>query len=143
MTTIPIPGHGETEASTLLDEDEREVSVVISDPSLPDNPLIFVSEEFERQTGYPAAEALGRNCRFLQGPGTDPRAVAAIHAALDAGTEITVDILNYRRDGRPFWNRLRIRPLLDASGRVRYFAGAQNPIDEGDVLPRPVHALFG
>lgn len=143
MATTPIPGYGRAEASKLLNEDEREVSVVISDPSLPDNPLIFVSEEFERQTGYPAAEALGRNCRFLQGPGTDPRAVAAIHAALDAETEITVDILNYRRDGRPFWNRLRIRPLLDASGRVRYFAGAQNPIDEGDVLPRPVQALFG
>lgn len=142
MTATAIPGHGETAVAGLLNEDEREVSVVISDPSLPDNPLIFVSEEFERQTGYPAEEALGRNCRFLQGPGTDPRAVAAIHAALDEGHEITVDILNYRKDGRPFWNRLRIRPLLDASGHVRYFAGAQNPIDEADVLPRPVGAIF-
>lgn len=142
MATTGVCGHGDTTAASLLRADEREVSVVISDPSLPDNPLIFVSEEFERQTGYPADEALGRNCRFLQGPGTDPRAVAAIHAALDAGTEITVDILNYRRDGRPFWNRLRIRPLLDASGRIRYFAGAQNPIDEDDVLPGPVEAIF-
>ena len=142
MATTGVSGHGDTTAASLLRAGEREISVVISDPSLPDNPLIFVSEEFERQTGYPAAEALGRNCRFLQGPGTDPKAVAAIHAALDAGTEITVDILNYRRDGRAFWNRLRIRPLLDASGNIRYFAGAQNPIDEDDVLPGPVDAIF-
>jgi PAS domain S-box-containing protein len=140
QTTIPGDGNGMAEA--YLRDDRGETSVVISDPSLPDNPLIFVSEEFERQTGYPAREALGRNCRFLQGPGTDPRAVAAIRAAVEAASEITVDILNYRKDGRPFWNRLRIRPLLDASGGVRYFAGAQTCIDAADVLPRPVEALF-
>lgn len=139
--TATVPGQGDRAVARLLHDDEREVRVVISDPSLPDNPLIFVSEEFERQTGYAAEEALGRNCRF-QGPGTNPHAVAAIRAALEAGTEITVDILNYRRDDRPFGNRLRIRPLLDASGSVRYFAGAQNPMDEKDVLPRPVEALF-
>ena len=72
MTATTVSGHGETAVASLLNEDEREVSVVISDPSRPDNPLIFVSEEFERQTGYPAAEALGRNCRFLQGRARTP-----------------------------------------------------------------------
>lgn len=134
-------GNGERMARRLGGKAQPDVSVVISDPSLPDNPLIFVSEEFERHTGYPAGEALGWNCRFLQGPGTDPRAVAAIRAAVEAETEITVDILNYRKDGRPFWNRLRIRPLRDAAGSVRYFAGAQTPIEAADVLPRPVEAL--
>ncbi len=126
----------------LLRDDERELSVVISDPSRPDNPLIFVSDEFERQTGYTAAEALGRNCRFLQGPDTDPAAVQAIRDALAAREEITVDLLNYCKNGQPFWNRLRIRPLFDEAGELRYYAGAQNPITADEVLPRPVAALF-
>ncbi|MDH3263604.1 MAG: PAS domain-containing protein [Paracoccaceae bacterium] len=104
------------------------MSVVFSDPSLPDNPMIFVSEEFEKQTGYSAEEAIGRNCRFLQGPDTNPHAVEAIRKALKAETRFTIDILNYRKDGSPFVNRLRIRPIYDDDGRLMFFAGAQNPI---------------
>ena len=77
-------GHGDTAKAALLNEQEREKSVVISDPSRPDNPMIYVSEEFETQTGYPPEEALGRNCRFLQGPETDPKAVRAIRRCHDA-----------------------------------------------------------
>ncbi|HDR27573.1 PAS domain-containing protein [Rhodovulum sp.] len=116
------------EARALLARDEREMSVVISDPTLPDNPMIYVSEEFERQTGYSAAEAIGRNCRFLQGPGTDPHAVEAIRHALRAQTPFSIDLLNYRKDGTAFINRLRIRPIFDDEGRLMYYAGAQNPL---------------
>ncbi len=112
----------------LLEQDEAEMSVVFSDPSLPDNPMIFVSEEFQKQTGYSAREALGQNCRFLQGPGTSPYAIAAIRQALRAETRFTIDILNYRKDGSAFVNRLRIRPIYDPGGRVLYVAGAQNPV---------------
>jgi PAS domain S-box-containing protein len=118
----------EAEAHALMEADEREMSVVFTDPNQPDNPMIFVSEEFERQTGYPAAEAVGRNCRFLQGPDTDPNAVETIRRALAARTRFTIDILNYRKDGTPFVNRLRIRPIFDAEGNLLYFAGAQNPV---------------
>lgn len=104
------------------------MSVVFSDPSLPDNPMIFVSDEFERQTGYSPEEALGRNCRFLQGPDTSPHAIDAIRHALRAETRFTIDILNYRKDGTAFVNRLRIRPIYDADGRLLFFAGAQNPV---------------
>jgi PAS domain S-box-containing protein len=135
-------GHGDVGAAALLGREERERSVVIADPSRPDLPVIFVSDEFERQTGYPPAEALGRNCRFLQGPGTDPKAVQAIRDAIAAATEITIDILNYRKDGSPFWNRLRIRPLFDEKGKVRYFVGAQNPIAAEEVRPDPIEAVF-
>lgn len=135
-------GYGDVEKASLLHPEEQERSVVISDPSRPDNPLIFVSEEFERQTGYPPEEALGRNCRFLQGPDTDPQAVQAIRDALAAETEITIDVLNYRKDGTPFWNRLRIRPLFDEHGRCQYFVGAQNPIRAEDVRPFPIEAVF-
>jgi PAS domain S-box-containing protein len=114
--------------NSLLEDDEVEMSVVFSDPSLPDNPMVFVSDEFEAQTGYTPAEALGRNCRFLQGPDTNPHAVEAIRQGLRAQTRFTIDILNYRKDGSAFVNRLRIRPIYDADGRLLFFAGAQNPV---------------
>ena len=113
---------------SLLERDEVEMSVVFSDPSLPDNPMIFVSDEFEEQTGYRTEEALGRNCRFLQGENTNPHAIEAIRQGLKAETRFTIDILNYHKDGSEFLNRLRIRPIYDGDGRLMFFAGAQNPV---------------
>ncbi len=124
--SAPVPS--ENDLIAMLDSDERSMSVVITNPALPDNPMIYVSEEFEGQTGYPPEEVLGRNCRFLQGPDTDPNAVEAIRAALKAKTTFTIDILNYRKSGEPFMNRLRIRPLFDDNGDLAYYVGAQNPI---------------
>ena len=118
----------ETYLRSLLEKDEVEMSVVFSDPHSPDNPMIFVSDEFETQTGYSPDEAIGRNCRFLQGPETNPHAIEAIRQGLKAETRFTIDILNYRKDGQPFVNRLRIRPIYDGEGRLIFFAGAQNPV---------------
>ena len=134
---MTVRGHGDATKAALLADDEREKSVVISDPSRSDMPIIFVSDEFEKQTGYPPEEVLGRNCRFLQGPGTDPKAVQAIRDALAARSGITIDILNYRRDGSPFWNRLRIRPVFGKTGKLDYYVGHQNPIASEDVRPAP------
>lgn len=134
-------GYGDIAKATLLTEEEREQSVVITNPRLPDNPMIFISDEFEKQTGYSPEEVLGLNCRFLQGPETDQKAIEAIRAALDAESEITVDILNYRKDGSKFWNRLRIRPLYGDDMRVMFFAGTQNPIDASDVRKNPISAV--
>lgn len=121
-------GHDPAYLRSLLEADEAEMSVVFSNPALPDNPMIFVSDEFEAQTGYSPEEAVGRNCRFLQGPETDPHAVEAIRQALRAETRFAIDILNYRKDGTAFLNRLRIRPIYDGDGRLMFFAGAQNPV---------------
>lgn len=118
----------EAELIALLESDERSMSVVITNPAHPDNPMIYVSEEFETQTGYSPDEALGRNCRFLQGPDTDPAAVERIRQGLARRETFSVDILNYRKSGAPFLNRLRIRPLFDGEGEFIYFAGVQNPI---------------
>ena len=90
--------------------------------------MIFVSDEFEGQTGYAPEEAIGKNCRFLQGPETNTHAVDAIRQGLKAQTRFTIDILNYKKDGSPFLNRLRIRPIYDANGKLLFFAGAQNPV---------------
>lgn len=120
--------HHDASLRSLLERDEVEMSVVFSDPSLPDNPMIYVSDEFEEQTGYTPEEALGRNCRFLQGRDTNPHAIEAIRQGLKAETRFTIDILNYRKDGSKFLNRLRIRPIYDGDGRLMFFAGAQNPV---------------
>jgi PAS domain S-box-containing protein len=134
-------GHGDASKAALLTDDERGSSMVISDPSLSDTPIIFISGEFEKQTGYPPAEVLGRNCRFLQGPDTDPKAVQAIRDALAAKARITIDILNYRKDGSAFWNRLRIRPVFNTRGELDYYVGSQNPIPAEDVRPYAVDAV--
>jgi PAS domain S-box-containing protein len=134
-------GHGDVTKAALLTEEEREQSVVITNPALPDNPMIFISEEFEAQTGYSPEEAIGRNCRFLQGAETDPKTVEAIREALKTESPITVDILNYKKDGTKFWNRLRIRPLYSEDGKVMFYAGAQNPIDASEVRSQPLHSI--
>jgi sigma-B regulation protein RsbU (phosphoserine phosphatase) len=102
--------------------------VTIADARLPDRPLIYANEGFERMTGYPVADVLGRNCRFLQGPETDAGAMAEIRAALAECRDCVVEILNYRRDGSQFWNRLSISPVRNASGEVTHFIGIQSDV---------------
>ncbi|OAS26867.1 PAS domain-containing protein [Methylobacterium platani] len=97
--------------------------MVMTDPRRPDNPIVFANPAFCRLTGYAPEEVLGRNCRFLQGPDTDPAAIARVREAVAAGEPLQVDILNYRKDGRPFWNAMTLTPVRDETGAVRsYFA---------------------
>jgi PAS domain S-box-containing protein len=104
--------------------------ITIADARLPGRPLIYVNEGFERLTGYSADEALGRNCRFLQGRGSDPETVESIRRALRDERDCTVEILNFRKDGTPFWNRLSITPVNDADGRVTHFIGVQSDVTQ-------------
>jgi PAS domain S-box-containing protein len=102
--------------------------ITIADARLPARPLIYANDGFERLTGYPVGEVLGRNCRFLQGPESDPTAVAEIRAAIAEQRECIVEILNYRRDGSSFWNRLSVTPVRDESGVVTHFIGIQSDV---------------
>ncbi|HYH65717.1 MAG TPA: PAS domain-containing protein [Urbifossiella sp.] len=97
--------------------------ILIADPKQPDTPIIYASPGFATLTGYPVEDVIGRNCRFLQGAGTDPAAVALLRDAVRDGRECTVELLNYRRDGTPFWNALYITPVRDDRGRLDYFVG--------------------
>ncbi len=99
--------------------------MVISDVRQADNPLVFVNDAFCRLTGYASEEVVGRNCRFLQGPETDPVAVGRIRDAVRAVRPIEIDIRNYRKDGEPFWNRLLMAPVHDADGNLAYFFASQ------------------
>ncbi|GKZ28271.1 hypothetical protein AbraIFM66950_000083 [Aspergillus brasiliensis] len=108
-------------------DEEKALAEVfcLTDPSRRDNPIVFASEEFHRTTQYGMDYVLGRNCRFLQGPKTNPNSVRRIREALKAGRHHSELFLNYRRDGSPFMNLLQCAPLCDSHGRVRYFIGAQ------------------
>ncbi|SEP11805.1 SpoIIE family protein phosphatase [Trujillonella endophytica] len=107
-----------------------DITFTISDPRQPDDPLIWVNPSFTRITGYSYDEAVGRNCRFLQGPATDPGALEEIRAALRAQRPLTTTLLNYRKDGTAFWNQLSISPVFDGEGELVSFVGVQTDVTE-------------
>ena len=108
--------------------DEAPVGITITDPELPDNPMTYVNDEFVEMTGYDREEAVGINCRFLQGPDTESEAVDRLRESIDAGESATVELLNYRKDDTPFWNRVSIAPIRDRSGEVTNWVGFQEDI---------------
>ena len=112
--------------------------ILITDPSLPDNPIIYANPGFERITGYSAEEVLGRNCRFLQGEDRDQLVLKKILAAEREGRECQVVVRNYRKDGTHFWNELSISPVYDEEGCLINFVGVQDDVTgrkqiEGDL----------
>jgi PAS domain S-box-containing protein len=103
---------------------------VITDPTLPDNPIVYASGGFLNLTGYKMDQILGRNCRFLQGPDTDPGAVDKIRRAIEEGTDGSVCLLNYRADGSTFWNQFFIAALRGADGNIVNYVGVQCRVSE-------------
>ena len=102
--------------------------IVITDPNLPDCPIVFTNPAFMKITGYPAEEVLGRNCRFLQGPGTDAATTHLLRRAIADARPITVELINYRRDRKRFINELRCSPVFDAAGKLVAFVGIQHDV---------------
>ena len=103
---------------------------VVTDPSLPDNPIVYASQGFLNLTGYSLDQILGRNCRFLQGPETDPKSVQRIRTAIEQGNDMSVCLLNYRVDGTTFWNQFFIAALRDSNGNVTNFVGVQCKVSD-------------
>ncbi len=102
--------------------------MVLTDPNQPDNPIVFVNRAFLDLTMYREEEVLGRNCRLLQGEQTDPATVAELRAAVAEQRAVAVDILNYKADGRPFWNGLFAGPVFDQDGKLLYWFASQMDI---------------
>ncbi len=109
--------------------DSAAQGITIADAQQDDEPLVYANDAFERITGYDKDEVLGRNCRFLQGANTDEETVGEIRAAIDARRPVSVELLNYRKDGTPFWNHLDIVPVED-DGEVSHFLGLQRDITD-------------
>ena len=101
------------------------MSFTVADARAADCPLIWVNPAFSVTTGYTQTEAVGRNCRFLQGPGTDRVQVAALREGLLAERDVTVTLLNYRKDGSAFWNQCTLSPIYDPAGTLTHYVGIQ------------------
>lgn len=139
-TPLPMPS-GFGPVKTLMEPDFRLMSALsgsqqnfaISDPSLPDNPIVYVSQGFLDLTGYTLDQVLGRNCRFLQGPGTDQSAVEVIRKGIKEGVDTSVCLLNYKADGTPFWNQFFVAALRDAENNVVNYVGVQCEVSKAVV----------
>ena len=99
--------------------------MLVTDPRKPDNPIVFANRAFLSMSGYSPEEIIGHNCRFLQGPETDKSSVTSIREAIQDRRELSIEILNYRKDGTSFWNALYISPVYNQNKELVYFFASQ------------------
>jgi PAS domain S-box-containing protein len=111
------------------------IAAVISDPRLPDNPIVAVNDAFCTLTGYPPDEILGRNCKFLAGPATEPWLSDRIRAGVRERRPVLVEIMNYKRDRTPFRNAVLVAPVFDSDGELEYFLGSQVELPSEAIGP--------
>lgn len=127
------------QATALLDQSgfllvkalqSSQPSFCVTDPQMPDNPIVYASESFIELTGYERSQVLGRNCRFLQGPDTDPDAVAKIRKGIEEGTDTSVHLRQYKADGTVFWNHVFVAALRNSERKIINYVGIQHPLDK-------------
>ena len=118
------------------------VPMTLSDPHAPDNPIVAANPAFAAMTGFPLGEIIGRNCRFLQGPDTDPATLRRIRQSIADEQGCVEWIVNRRRNGKPFWNLLFLSPVHDRDGRLVHFFGNQMDITTGLPSER-AEVVFG
>ncbi|WP_066416869.1 PAS domain-containing protein [Halorubrum aethiopicum] len=120
--------------------DEAPVGITLADPGDDDNPMTYANAEFEELTGY-GSEMLGEDCRFLQGEETDEATTARVREAIRAEEPVSVDVLNYRANGRKFWNRLTVAPIRDEEGTVTDYVGFQTDITDRKIRERRLEVM--
>ena len=120
---------------------DSPVPSVISDPRLPDNPIVTCNSAFCDLTGYSTEEVIGRNCRFLSGPGTEPWLTEEIRRGVREHRPVLVEILNYKRNGQPFRNAVLVAPIYDEDDALLYFLGSQVEIDRDAASPSSMRRI--
>ena len=115
---------------TLIAVERTRMPMIVTDPREPDNPIVMVNTAFLKGMGYTIDEVIGQNCRFLQGTDTDPAAIDKIRQAIVDEQVLTIELLNYRKDGSSFWNELYISPIHNDDGKLIYFFASQLDVSE-------------
>ncbi len=115
---------------TFIAVERTRMPMVITDPRRADNPIVMANQAFLGNTGYTVDEVIGHNCRFLQGEDTDPAAIDQIRKAVACQRILTIELLNYRKDGTSFWNELHLSPIHDDDGKLIYFFASQLDVSE-------------
>ncbi len=110
--------------------EHRQEGLVITDPTLSDNPIIYATPQFEAMTGYRAQDILGQNCRFLHGTGAEQPELAKLRQAIAERTSLQCTLQNFRKDGSPYWNLLTVSPIKNAQGRLTHFIGIQRDVTQ-------------
>jgi PAS domain S-box-containing protein len=117
--------------------DHSPIASVITDARLSDNPIVAVNRAFCELTGYDHEEIVGRNCRFLAGPDTEPPSQAILRRAVAEGRPALVELTNYRKDGSAFLNAVMVAPVIGEAGELAYFLGSQMEVGPGSGLSAP------
>src|SRR3712207_4775886 len=124
-STISEPGLEDRGDIFFAAIEMTRMPMILTDPNKPDNPIVFANRAFLDLTGYTDDEIIGRNCRFLQGARTNPEHVAELRDAINEHRAVSVEILNYKRDGTPFWNAVYIAPVFGPDDKLLYFFASQ------------------
>ena len=130
QSTITDPDLGHRGGIFFAAVEMTRMPMILADPRQHDTPIVFANNAFLDLTGYEEADVLGRNCRFLQGAGTDPDHVRQLRGAVDARRAVALEILNYRRDGTAFWNAVFMGPVFDPDGELIYFFASQLDVSQ-------------
>lgn len=110
--------------------ESANVGIVICDAKKPGFPTVYVNPALCAMTGYSREEILGSSLKLLQGPKTGPKAIEVMRSALRQGAACKLTLCNYRKDGTPFWNELRMSPVCDQHNVVTHYVGVQNDVTE-------------
>ncbi len=123
------------------------IAAVVSNPRLPDNPIVECNDAFVTLSGYSRDEIIGHNCRFMAGAATEPWLTEMLRNGIRRRQPVMVEILNYKKNGTPFRNAVMVAPIFDAAGELEYFLGSQVEIAEdvaraNDARREAAHALI-